>query len=130
VSAALVGELAERFGRGDMARAFELLHEGFVVEQPPSLPHGGRFVGREGMALMGARFAEHWIRTITDPRRYECDELCVQITTQTWTARSTGRSATVDVVELFTFRDGLIDAIRVFQQDTHLLLSTLGPATG
>ena len=37
------------------------------------------------------------------------------------------RSATVDVVELFAFRDGLVSEIRVFQQDTHLLLGTLEP---
>ena len=49
----------------------------------------------------------------------------VQVTTQTWTAKQTGRSATVDVVELFSVADGLISEIRVFQQDTHLLLNTL-----
>ena len=49
----------------------------------------------------------------------------MQVTSQTWTARVTGRSATVDVVELFSFRDGLVSQIRVFQQDTHLLLETL-----
>lgn len=38
---------------------------------------------------------------------------------------ATGRSATVDVVELFSFRDGMVSQIRVFQQDTHLLLATL-----
>jgi uncharacterized protein len=49
----------------------------------------------------------------------------VQVTTQTWTAKSTGRSATVDVAELFVVTDGLISEIRVFQQDTHALLATL-----
>ena len=49
----------------------------------------------------------------------------MQVTTQTWTARASGRSATVDVVELFSFRDGLVWQIRVFQQDTHLLMNTL-----
>jgi uncharacterized protein len=52
----------------------------------------------------------------------------VQVTTQTWTAKRTGRSATVDVVELFSFAGGLISEIRVFQQDTYLLLATLDPA--
>ena len=52
----------------------------------------------------------------------------VQLTTQTWSAKATGRSATVDVVELFGFADGLISEIRVFQQDTALLLATLTEA--
>jgi uncharacterized protein len=51
----------------------------------------------------------------------------VQVTTQTWTAKATGRSATVDVVELFACAGGLITAIRVFPQDTARLLGTLDP---
>jgi hypothetical protein len=43
-------------------------------------------------------------------------------------AKATGRSAAVDVVELFSFLDGRVCEIRVFQQDTHLLLATLTPA--
>jgi hypothetical protein len=39
-----------------------------------------------------------------------------------------GRSATADVVELCSFRDGLVAEIRVVQQDTRLLLTTLDPA--
>ena len=74
---------------------------------------------------MGAAFGQHWTRTIGDPRILGCGEAVAQVTTQTWTATATGRSATVDVVELFAFRDGLVSEIRVFQQDTHLLLSTL-----
>jgi len=54
-----------------------------------------------------------------------CGDTVVQVTTQTWTAKATGRAATVDVVELFSFRDGTVSQIRVFQQDTHLLLGTL-----
>ena len=49
------------------------------------------------------------------------------MTTQTWTAKATGRSATTEVVELFAFEDGLIVGIRVFPQDTHRLLATLAP---
>ena len=75
---------------------------------------------------MGSRFAEHWDRTIGPPRVGGDDQLGVQVTAQTWTAKATGRSATVDVVELFSFADGRISEIRVFPQDTHLLLATLG----
>ena len=77
---------------------------------------------------MGASFGEHWTRTIAEPRILGCGDTVVQVTTQTWTARVTGRSATVDVVELFSFREGLVSQIRVFQQDTHLLLGTLETA--
>ena len=122
---ALVEELAKRFLAGDRDGAFGLLHPDFRIEQPASLPHGGWHRGREGMEQMGATFGRYWERTIGEPLIMGCGQQVVQVTTQTWTGRSTGRPATVDVVELFSFSDGLISEIRVFQQDTHLLLGTL-----
>lgn len=122
---ALVHEMAHRFQAGDRDGAFELLHPRFRIQQPASLPHGGWHHGRDGMVEMGTTFARYWERTIADPRVLGCGESVVQLTAQTWTARATGRSAAVDVVELFSFADGLIAQIRVFQQDTHLLLGTL-----
>jgi hypothetical protein len=121
----LVNELARRFMSGDGAGAVALFHPAVRIEQPATLPHGGWHEGPDGVAAMGAAFAEHWSRTIENPRIFGEDERVVQLTTQTWTAKATGRSATVDVVELFGFADGLIAEIRVFQQDTHLLLGTL-----
>ncbi|MGZ4695394.1 MAG: nuclear transport factor 2 family protein [Acidimicrobiales bacterium] len=121
----LVNEMARRFQAGDRDGAFELLHPEFRLQQPASLPHGGWHHGRDGMVEMGTVFAQHWDRTITEPRILGCGDSVVQVTTQTWTSKATGRSATVDVVELFSFADGRITEIRVFQQDTHLLLATL-----
>ena len=64
------------------------------------------------------------------PRILRCGQTVVQVTTQIWTARATGRSATVDVVELFAFTGRLVIEIRVFQHDTHLLLDTLTEPPG
>ncbi len=122
---ALVEELARRFQSGDRDGAMQLFHPDVRIEQPASLPHGGWHVGPDGMAGMGVEFGRHWDRTIADPRILGCGPTVIQITTQTWTARATGRAATVDVVELFGFAGGLISEIRVFQQDTYLLLATL-----
>ena len=67
----------------------------------------------------------------TQPVSPDRDELtAVQVTTQTWTAKATGRSATVDVVELFPVEDGSTVEIRVFQQDTHALMATLSADAG
>ena len=121
----VVTELARRFQAGDGAGALRLFHPDIRIEQPASLPHGGWHSGRDGVAAMGAIFSSLWERTIGQPRILGCGETVVQVTTQTWTARASGRSATVDVVELFSFRDGLVWQIRVFHQDTHLLMNTL-----
>jgi uncharacterized protein len=126
---ALVVELGRRFRAGDRDGARALLHADLRIEQPPSLPHGGSHHGPDGMDAMGAAFAEHWERTIGEAEVRSCGDTAVQITTQTWTARATGRSATVDVVELFRVEDGRIVEIRVFQQDTHALMATLAAGT-
>jgi uncharacterized protein len=121
----LVAELRAAFGAADPERIAAILHDDFEIEQPASLPHGGRHLGMAGMAEMGARFAEHWERTIGPPVVHDGGDVVVQVTTQTWTSRATGRSATVDVVELISVADDRIRGIRVFQQDTALLLATL-----
>jgi len=126
----VVGELNRRFLAGDRAGAMELIDSDVVIEQAPTLPHGGAHRGHDGMAAMGAAFAEHWTRRIEDPRVLGAGDTVVQVTSQTWTAASTGRSATVDVVELMSVADGRVTAIRVFPQDTHLLMATLDDGRG
>jgi len=124
--AAMMRELARRFAAGDTAGAAAIFHPLIRILQPRSLPHGGWHEGKAGLATMGAAFGEHWTRVISDPRIIDDGgETLVQVTTQTWTAKATGRSATVDVVELIGFLDDLVAEIRVFQQDTALLLATL-----
>jgi hypothetical protein len=123
---AVITELAKRFMAGDGAGAMALFAPGIRIEQPASLPHGGWHQGHDGMAAMGAVFGQHWTRVIEDPRIFGEAGRVVQLTTQTWTAKSTGRTATVDVVELFVVEGGLVHEIRVFQQDTAALLATLG----
>jgi ketosteroid isomerase-like protein len=125
----LVRELQGAFQAGDRDAIEALLHPDFSIEQPSSLPHGGRHHGLDGMGKMGATFAEHWQRTISEPTVIDGGDRVVQVTNQTWTAVATGRSATVDVVELFAFADERILEIRVFQQDTHLLMATLETST-
>jgi ketosteroid isomerase-like protein len=120
-------ELQAAFGAGDPERIAAVLHPDFEIEQPGSFPHGGRFSGMAGMGEMSAKFAEHWNRTIDNPVVREADDVVIQLTTQTWVSKETGRSATVDVVELVTVQDDAIREIRVFQQDTHVLLETLKP---
>jgi hypothetical protein len=126
-AASIVRELSARFLAGDREGALCLYHPEVRIQQPQSLPHGGCHVGLSGLAEMAARFAEHWDRTIGPPRVLACGDVVVQVTSQTWTAKATGLSATVDVIELITVEDGLIGDVRVFQQDTHALLATLEP---
>lgn len=121
----VVREMARLFQSGDAEGAYALFAPDIVIEQPSSLPHGGRYVGRDGMAAMAAAIGQNWTRSTVDPRIFGGDEQAVQITRQTWTATATGREATVNVAEVLTVTGGVITSIRVFPQDTHALLATL-----
>lgn len=122
----VLAALHAAFASGDGEAIGAVLHPEFEIEQPKSLPHGGRYAGLAGMGEMGARFAEHWTRTIGEPTLWASGGHITQLTTQTWTAVATGRSATVDVVELITIEGDAVREIRVFQHDTAALLGTLG----
>ena len=125
-AADVVAELSRRFREGDVDGARSLYAPNIRLQQPGSLPHGGWHEGLAGMDAMAATFAQSWDRAITAATVHEAgDSLAVQVTTQTWTAKTTGASATVDVVELITVQDGLVTEIRVFQQDTAALLATM-----
>jgi ketosteroid isomerase-like protein len=125
---AVVAELNRRFLAGDREGALALMAPDIRIVQPASLPHGGTHHGHDGIATMGKAFAEHWDRAIADTRLADGGgPVVVQLTRQTWTARATGRAATVEVVELLTVSGGQVVEIRVFPQDTHLLLGTLTP---
>ena len=122
----VVAELARRFQAGDFAGAFELYHPRVRIVQPASLPHGGVHEGHDAVRAMAATFAQFWTRTISEALRTLCaDGRVLQQTTQTFTAKATGRSASMHVLELFSFRAGQIAEICVFQHDTQRLLETL-----
>ena len=125
-AASVVEELGARFRAGDFDSARSLYAPTIRVQQPESFPHGGWHEGLPGLDAMAKTFAEHWDRAITASQVHDAGEtLAVQVTTQTWTAKQTGKAATVDVVELITVADGFVTQIRVFQQDSAALLATL-----
>ena len=83
-AAEVVRELGRRFLAGDHDGALALFDPEVCIDQPASLPHGGRHRGHAGVAAMGQAFAEHWDRTIADPRITAAGgSLVVQVTTQT-----------------------------------------------
>lgn len=63
------------------AGAFGLFHPDIRIEQPASLPHGGRHQGHEGVTAMGAAFGRVWSRSISGTRILGCGESVVQVTT-------------------------------------------------
>jgi ketosteroid isomerase-like protein len=104
----------------------ELFSPDVVLLEPTSLPHGGRHAGIGAFTAAQAGMRERWEQRIEDTAYWMCgpDRACVRIVI-TWTARSTGRSVTLPMIDMISFGDGAITAIEAFVFDTAALLSTL-----
>lgn len=98
------------------------------LTEPSSLPHGGTHHGLDAFLAVQAGMAEHWEQRIEDADYWQCapDRVCLRIVI-TWTARTTGRSATLPMIDLIRFAGGRIAAIEAFVFDTAALLATLEP---
>ena len=121
-----VRRLNERSLAGDVDGAYAEFHPTVQLVQPESLPHGGVHHGHDGVRRAGELAAAHWERRVEDITRIGCGDHVLLVERQTWTARDTGRSVTLPMIELFSFTDGKISRIEVYV-DTHVVLETLKP---
>ncbi len=104
----------------------ELFDDDVVLVEPESLPHGGRHVGVDAFRSVQAGMRERWEQRIEAAEYWQCaeDRVTLRIVI-TWTARATGRSVVLPMIDLLRFRGGRIVEIEAFVQDTKVLLDTL-----
>ena len=113
----------------DPAEIEALCHPDLVLEDPASLPFGGRYKGFAGMCELAgqlfAAIADCRIETLSVMRAASGDEFVLR---QRLTGRAarTGRSIETEILEHYVFRDDLIAAIRPFYWDTRELMDLLG----
>ncbi|SEP26733.1 nuclear transport factor 2 family protein [Trujillonella endophytica] len=106
--------------------------EDYEIVEPPSLPHGGVYKGREEWARMNAKMRSLWAQKVTPLHIWDLPEqdLIILYTDMEWTAHETGRTVRFPAVELLHFRDAKICRVEMFLQDTKVILDTLGPGAG
>ena len=103
-----------------------VLDEHFEIVEPDSLPYGGTHRGVRGyialMAQIGSLF-----ELAFEPQGVHAldDRTAVLRMNVTFTARSSGRSVTLRVVELLDVQGGRVRRSEVFISDTAALLATL-----
>lgn len=108
-------------------RQVDVFDDEIVVIEPISLPHGGRHEGIEEYRALQSRMGELWEQHIESAEYWQCseDRVVLRIVIS-WTARATGRSVALPMIDMLRFRDGRIVEVEVFLQDTKALLDTLG----
>ena len=106
----------------------ELCHPDLVVEEAASLPYAGTYKGFEGLCEVAQRMYASWAEckvttesVIGDPAG---DEFVLLQRMSGLTPR-TRRPFEMPILELYSFRDGLLIGIRPYYWDTKTLLDLL-----
>jgi ketosteroid isomerase-like protein len=108
----------EAFNDGDFERALEGAHPDFALDWSNSIgPLKGVYLGREQALEFGNTFLAAWSEMSWDPEEIvEVDENRLIVTNH---VRMRGEGSGVDVeatgYQLWTFRDGLAESVKLFQ---------------
>lgn len=118
----IVRAFMERINAGDVAGSLAHVHPEIDVQEPWSMPYGGRYSGHaEFQALMG-KIHETWRSWRETPNRFaEGDGMVFRECTVRGRLRSSGQVVEMPFVEMFELRDGLIVSMRPHYWDPGLL---------
>jgi uncharacterized protein len=113
-----VGQFSKALGEKNMERASALLHHDLVVHEAGGLPYSGEYHGPQGFRELLTTMNESMELT-AGPVTRDClsDDTVVSRFRLTLTARASGESVEMDLVELYKVRDGLIVDLDVYYKD-------------
>jgi SnoaL-like protein len=104
----------------------DVVGEDFVIVEPNSLPYGGSHRGLDGYVELMRQIGELFELEFEPLRLHALDEVTVLLQMRvTFTARSSGRAVTLQVVELLEVEHERVRRSEVYLSDTAALLQTL-----
>lgn len=110
--------------RLDDARS--LLHDEFVVHEAGGVPYSGDYHGPQGFFELLMNINEVLELTPSPAIQYlRADDTVAMFYRLTFTARATGESVEMGVVEVYSVRDGLIVELDVFYKDPSAIAALL-----
>jgi uncharacterized protein len=103
------------FGRGDIPALLEMMDDDIDWMAPATLPHGGRFRGKDGVGKFLEGVGAAWDPLVLEVETLGAvgDDLAVGIVRADGTRRGGGPSG-YGAVHLFTVRDGRITRFREY----------------
>ena len=105
----------EFLGTGGLEEAIALLDPEIIVREPPGLPYGGEYRGREGFRELASHLAEFAPKPL-GVEYFDAGDVVIARMSARFSGRS-GRSADVEIADVFRVRDGLITLTEVFIDD-------------
>jgi uncharacterized protein len=126
MSRATVGRFMDAMVQGKLDDALSLLHDDFVVYEAGGLPYSGEYHGSSGffelltkmtevLMLTRGPTIEHLLADDTVAMRYRL----------AFTARASGNSIEMSVVEVYTVREGLIVELDVYYKNPSAVAALL-----
>lgn len=115
----IVGAIYARARTGDWASVEELLSPDLVIHEPPSLPFGGEWRGRDALQRLFAKVMGYW-----DAPNVQIDAIVgddthvVALLRFTMTSRATGRTFTQNVAEVSVLQGGVVTEMRIHYFDS------------
>ncbi|MGH3253495.1 MAG: hypothetical protein ACRDOI_45775 [Trebonia sp.] len=99
----------------------------YEIIEPPSLPHGGIYKGRDEWARMNQTMRSLWAQKVRPLHVWDVpeDDLLVLYSEMEWTAKATGKTVAFPAVELLYYADEKISKVEMFLLDTTIILDTL-----
>jgi uncharacterized protein len=106
----------------------DVLAPSFEITEPDSLPYGGTHHGVDAYMALMQRIGEIFDLKFASDGLHRLSDTQVLLRMQvTFTARASGRSTRLPVLELLTVNDARVTRSHVFISDTAALLRTLEP---
>ncbi len=99
----------------------------YEIVEPPSLPYGGVYRGREEWAKMNATMRSLFAQKVLPLHVWDVpdDDLIILYSEMEFTAKATGKSVTFPAVELLFYSGEKIGRVEMFLQDTKVIIDTL-----
>lgn len=105
-------------GEGRFDDAVALLHDEVVFHESIDLPYGGDYHGKAGFAELGGKLMGLFDASPTGPIDFlSAGDLVIVRIPSRFTSRATGASVEMPVVEISSFRDGLIAEVDVYYKN-------------
>ncbi len=121
-----VGQFSKALREQDLEQACGLLHRDLVVHEAGGLPYSGEYYGPQGFRELLKSMNESLDLT-PGPVTRDClsDDTVASRFRLTFTARTSGESVEMDLVELYKVRDGLIVELDVYYKDPSAVTALL-----
>ncbi len=114
---------------GDWDGVEQLLSPDLVIHEPPSLPYGGEWRGRDALRRLFAKVMGYWDAPGVEPISIVGDDThVVALLRFTMTSRATGETFTQPVAEVSTLAGGLVTEMRIHYFDSAEVARQAGAA--